>query len=131
MGEVIQMSAKPRSLSAAWELMKFYGWRDKDGQLSTFKQWAKAAALASPYPEFFEDPEVREAYGPGYDFDVLVDVMNNRSDPVQARNAVWYPEFQVHVGDVIHQLLKGEISGQETSKALADKVMELKKDITG
>ena len=131
MGEVIQMAAEPTSLSAAWELMKFYGWKDASGQLSTFKEWAKAAALACPYPEFFEDTEVQEAYGSFYDFPMLVDVFQNRSDPVQARNAVWYPEFQTYVGDAIHELLKGEKTGKETSAALADKVIELKKEITG
>lgn len=131
MGEVIQMSAEPISLSAAWELAKFYGWKDQNGEMRTFKEWAKAAALACPYPAFFEDAEVREAYGSFYDFDMLVDVFQNRSDPVQARNAVWYPEFQTFVGDTIHELLKGEKTGQETSAALADKVVELKQEITG
>jgi len=129
MGEVIQMFSRPVSLSAAWELMKFYGWKDKDGRLVTFKEWAKAAALACPYPEFFQDPEVQAAYGAYYDFPMLVDVFQNKSDPVQARNAVWYPEFQIYVGDVIHQLLKGEVTPADASKMLADKVIELKKEL--
>ena len=74
---------------------------------------------------------MQAAYGPYYDFKALVDVFKNRSDPVQARNAPWYPDFQVFVGDTIHQLLKGEISPADTSKALADKVVALKKDIYG
>ena len=131
MGEVIQMAAEPSSLSAAWELMKFYGWKDKDGVLRTFKEWAKAAALACPYPAFFQDPEVRAAYGTYYDFDMLLDLFQNRSDPVQARNAVWYPEFQTFVGDAIQQMLKGEKTPTETAAALADKVVALKKEISG
>jgi multiple sugar transport system substrate-binding protein len=131
MGEVIQMSAEPTNLDNAWALMKFYGWKDKSGQLRTFKAWAKAAALACPYPAFFEDKEVQEAYGSFYDFKALVDIFQNRSDPVQARNAPWYPDFQVFVGDTIHQLLRGEISAADTSKALADKVVALKKEIYG
>jgi multiple sugar transport system substrate-binding protein len=131
MGEVIQMSARPTSLSAAWELMKFYGWKDQDGQMRTFKEWAKAAALACPYPSFFEDKEVQEAYGSFYDFKMLVDVFQNRSDPVQARNATWYPEFQTFVGDTIHELLQGKKTGKEASAALADKVVALKKEIAG
>jgi multiple sugar transport system substrate-binding protein len=131
MGEVIQMSAEPTNLDNAWALAKFYGWKDKNGELRTFKAWAKAAALACPYPAFFEDKEVQEAYGPGYDFPALVDIFKNRSDPVQARNAPWYPDFQVFVGDTIQELLQGKKTGKETSAALADKVVALKKELYG
>lgn len=131
MGEVIQMAAEPSNLDNAWELMKFYGWKDKEGQLRTFKAWAKAAALACPYNGFFDDPEVQEAYGSFYDFKALVDIFQNRSDPVQARNAPWYPDFQVFVGDTIHQLLKAEITPKECTTALADKFVTLKKEIYG
>jgi len=131
MGEVIQMAAEPSNLDNAWAFMKFYGWKDKAGDLRTFKAWAKAAALACPYPAFFEDPDVQAAYGPFYDFKALTDIFQNRSDPVQARNAPWYPDFQVFVGDTIHQLLKGEITPKDCSAALADKVVALKKELYG
>ena len=74
---------------------------------------------------------MRTAYGPYYDFDMLLNLFQNRSDPVQARNAVWYPEFQTFVGDAIQQMLKGEKTPTETAAALADKVVALKKEISG
>ena len=131
MGEVIQMGGEPSNLDNAWALMKFYGWKDKSGQLRTFKAWAKAAALACPYPAFFDDPEVQAAYGALLRLQGAGGHLQEslRSCPGPQRAVV--PDFQVFVGDTIHQLLKGEISPADTSEALADKVVALKKDIYG
>jgi multiple sugar transport system substrate-binding protein len=70
--------------------MKFYGWRDENGELATFKSWAAAAALAAPYPDFFTDPDVQESFGDFYDFAALSDVFENRSQVVGTRSQGWY-----------------------------------------
>lgn len=121
MGEVIQMGtqATGRTLDDAWDLMKFYGWRDHNGELATFKAWAKAGALAGPYPEFFQDPEVREAFGDYYDMDALAGVFESASSVVSARALPWYQPFQVMVGDRIHALLLGQASAADTVAGLA------------
>jgi len=45
----------------AWELMKFYGWKDKAGNYHTHKRWAMKADLPIPYQSVYEDPEVKAA----------------------------------------------------------------------
>ena len=40
MGEVIQMGGDPVNLDDVWACMKFYGWKDKNGEMRTFKEWA-------------------------------------------------------------------------------------------
>lgn len=124
MGEVIQMGtqATGRSLDDAWSLMKFYGWKDDSGELRTFKAWAAAAALACPYPAFFEDPDVKASYGDFYDMAALADVFGTKSAVVGARSLPWYQPFQVKVGERIHALLLGQASPADTVKGLADDV---------
>ncbi len=127
MGEVVQMAGEPQSVPDSWQLVKFYTWRDKDGNRTVHKTWAKAAALAAPYPDFFDDPDVQKSFGTFYDFKQIKNMFENNSDVVQARNQPWYNEFQTFVGDDVHRLLKGEIDAKTIIKDLADKVAELKK----
>jgi multiple sugar transport system substrate-binding protein len=124
MGEVIQMGtqASGRTLDDAWSLMQFYGWKDQEGELRTFKAWAAAGALACPYPAFFEDPDVQASYGPYYDMPALADVFESRSSVVSARALPWYQPFQVKVGERIHALLLGQASAADTVTGLADDV---------
>jgi multiple sugar transport system substrate-binding protein len=122
MGEVIQMgtSGEGRAVEDAWDLMKFYGWQNENGEYATFKSWATAAQLGAPYPGFFEDPEVQTAFGSNYDIDALADVFANGSDVQGGRNAAWYQTFQAKVGDRIHAMLLGQASPADTVQGLAD-----------
>lgn len=123
MGEVIQMGTNTGDMTdAAWDLMKFYGWKDSSGELKTFKAWAAAAALACPYPAFFADPDVAASYGDYYDMAALSDVFATKSSVVGARALPWYQPFQVKVGERIHALLLGQASPADTVKGLADDV---------
>jgi multiple sugar transport system substrate-binding protein len=126
MGEVVQMGGEPTSVENTWQLVKFYTWRDKNGERSVHKSWAAAAALGAPYPDFFDDPEVQEAYGDFYDFEQIKNMFENNSDVVQARNQPWYSEFQAHVGDEIQRMLQGELEPADAVTSLADKVVELR-----
>ena len=55
MGEVVQMSDGP-NVDKSWDLVKFYTWKDANGERSVHKSWAAAAALGAPYPDFYDDP---------------------------------------------------------------------------
>lgn len=122
MGEVIQMGTQleGQALQDAWDLMKFYGWRDENGELATFKSWAAAAALGAPYPDFFQDPEVQASFGDFYDMDALSSVFETGSQVVGTRTQGWYQPFQVMVGDRIHAMLLGQASPADTVTGLAD-----------
>ena len=122
MGEVIQLGTKAegRDLDNAWDLMKHYGWKNAEGQYATFKSWAKAAQLGAPYPGFWTDPEVIEAFGANYDMAALSKVFDSESDVQGGRNAAWYQTFQAKVGDRIHALLLGQANPADTVKGLAD-----------
>lgn len=119
-GEVLQLGQiddEERRL-AAWELAKFYGWKDQAGKFKVFSAWADAAGLAAPYPGFFTDPEVVAAFPDYYDLQDLSQIFDTGSKVVPARTMPWYPDFQARVGDVIHALLLGQATPQETVDAL-------------
>jgi len=105
---------------AAWDLAKYYGWKDDAGKFSVFTQWADAAGLGAPYAGFFTDPDVIAAFPEYYDLDELSQIFATGSQVVPARTLPWYPDFQARVGDVIHALLLNQATPQETVDALTD-----------
>ena len=44
-------------LEAAFNFMKSFSWRDKNGELRMHKAWATLANLQVPFPEIYDDPE--------------------------------------------------------------------------
>jgi len=121
-GEVLQLGQiddEERKL-AAWELAKYYGWKDSAGRFSVFTKWAEAAGLAAPYAGFFTDPDVVAAFPDFYDLGLLSDIFDTGSKVVPARTMPWYPDFQARVGDIVHALLLGQSTPEETVAALAD-----------
>ncbi len=120
-GEVIQMGAKVGGQRAqdAWNLLKFYGWKDKSGSYSTFTSWAKSAALLGPYPGLFKDKDFLAAFPSYFDMAKLEDAFANRSDVVPARVTPWYASFQVKVGDRLQAMLLGQSSIKDTISSLA------------
>jgi multiple sugar transport system substrate-binding protein len=121
MGEVIQMGTKGqgRSIDDAWNLMKFYGWKDSNGVYATFKSWASASQLGAPYPGFWADPDVIKDFSPFFDVPKLTDMFANGSDVQTGRNATWYQTFQAKVGDRMQAMLLGQASPKDTVTGLA------------
>lgn len=129
MGEVIQMGGHledgPR-LNAAWDLMKFYGWKHtEDGNYDVHMAWAEGSALLAPYPAFFD--AARAVFPDYYDMDKLSDAFQ-AGDPVAGRNAAWYSGYVELVGDRIHALLLAEATPQETVTGLADDARRLARE---
>jgi multiple sugar transport system substrate-binding protein len=120
-GEVVQLGAKAGGKRAedAWNLLKSYGWKDKDGKYGTFISWAKSAALLGPYPALFDDPDFKSAFPAYYDMGQLKQAFE-ASKVVPTRVAPWYASFQTKLGDRIHAMLLGQASVKDTIKTLAD-----------
>jgi ABC-type sugar transport system, periplasmic component len=120
-GEVVQMGAGLEGERAkdAWKLLKHYGWKDEDGEYSTFISWAEQAALLAPYPALFKNEKFRAAFPEYYDMDKLADAFENNTAAVSARVAPWYPTFQTSVGDRIQTMLINEASIEDTIAGLA------------
>lgn len=116
-GEILQMGVIDDTdrRAKAWDLMKFYGYKDDEGRLPAFEQWAVAAGQLAPYPAFFEDRTIREAMSKTYDLEALKTTFENESDPVPTRFEIWYPDFAAEVSPIIEDML---ISSKDPKKAL-------------
>ena len=127
-GEVIQMGGKTsgEARDAAWDLMKFYGWKDKAGEFSTFRAWAVAANLLAPYPGVFADPEVRSAFGDYMNLPLIEEVFQSKSDNVPARILPWYPAFGTSAAEVLQKLILGQIEPKQAVTDLAAAVATAK-----
>ena len=121
-GEVLQMGEidDDETRAAAWDLMKYYGWRDENRKFVVFTQWAKAAGLAAPYPDFFTDPDVIAVFPDYYDLPLIANAFEVGSKVVPARTLPWYPTFQLRVGDLVHEMLLGQSTPAKTVADLAD-----------
>ena len=122
MGEVLQMGdvQNDDARAAAWELMKYYGWKSPEGEFTVSNAWANAGGLAAPYPGFFTDENVQNSFPDYYDLGMLSDTFETGSKVVAARTLPWYPDFQAKVGDIIHALLLGQITPAETVDQLTE-----------
>lgn len=127
-GEVIQMGGETagEARDAAWDLMKFYGWKDKAGEFSTFRAWAVAANLLAPYKGVFEDAEVRAAFGEYMNLPLIQEVFQTGSDNVPTRTAPWYPAFGSAAAEVLQKLILGQIDPKAAVAGLADAVTTAK-----
>jgi multiple sugar transport system substrate-binding protein len=127
-GEVLQMGALENQdqREAVWELMKHYGWKDSDDRFTVHTEWAKASGLAAPYPRFFTDPAVIDAFPDYYDLSLLSETFDTGSKVVPARTLAWYPDFQMKVGDIVHSLLLGQVSPKDAVRQLADAAVNAK-----
>lgn len=101
--------------AALWELMKYFGYRDKAGQLTTHKNWIAKANLEVPFPELYRDPDSRAAimkwmYPPQAE-QVYQWLFQGREKAVAAHilKAPWYQEWDTAMHEMIAQdlLIKG------------------------
>lgn len=108
-------------LMRLWQLMKFYGWRDKTGDMLVKKRWAREANLEAPFPEVYDDPEVKAAiknwlYPPlaeesyGWLFEG-----RKRAIAPDLLKAPWFQEWEVVMQQTLEQdmLIKGSKSPKE------------------
>lgn len=131
-GEVLQMGdiGNDETRAAAWDLMKYYGWRDENRKFAVFTQWAKAAGLAAPYPDFFTDPDVIAVFPDYYNLPLIAKSFESGSKVVPARTLPWYPTFQLRVGDLVHGLLLGQSTPAKAVSDMADAAVAARKNKT-
>ena len=117
-GEVLQMGNKSgSSASRAWDLLRFYGWKDNNGRFTTFTAWAKSLALLAPYPALFKDPGFVKAFPSYYNLPALEKVHRN-AEVVPTRVRPWYPAFATAVGNRISSLVLGQATPKATLQGL-------------
>ena len=125
-GEVVQMGPdlEGAALDDAWDLLKFYTGADNEGNFTVPQTWVEAAALAVPYPAFFDDPAIQATYPDYYDLGVIRAEYDRAATP-GARALSWYQGFQVKVGERVNDMLAGDATPAETAANMADDAVQL------
>jgi multiple sugar transport system substrate-binding protein len=125
-------------LERAWTLMKFYSWRDKEGELTVHKRWAREANLEVPFPEVYDDPEVQTAIKKWL-YPPLVDesyqwLFEGRQKAIAGNQlkASWFQEWEVVMQETIEQemLINGSKTPRDTVVFLHDLWEELRDKYT-
>jgi multiple sugar transport system substrate-binding protein len=135
------MTDTPRSdeeLMKAWQLMKFYSWRDNDGELRVHKAWAEHANLEVPFPEIYADPQVKGAiikwmYPPLAEENYKW-LFEGRERAVAGRHlkAPWLQEWEVSMQQMVEEdmLISGSLTPAEVVTEIRDNWERLRSKYT-
>ncbi|HEB31479.1 MAG TPA: carbohydrate ABC transporter substrate-binding protein [Spirochaetes bacterium] len=119
-GEVLQLGGNSPDQDRAWELLKFYSWKNKEGEYHVPKTWAIEAGLLEPYKGFYKDQEIVDSFKNWIDWDQLMDIVNNKSEVMKVRQQIWYPEFRTEAAPLLHKMILGEVSTDDAIEQIAD-----------
>ena len=127
-GEVLQLGSNTPDPDRAWELIRFYSWKDKGGNYTVPKAWGLVAGLLEPYKGFLSDPEIVESFKTWIDWDVLMNILNNQSSPEPVRSQGWYTEWRSEAADILHSMLLKEISVVDAIQQLTDSAIQKREE---
>jgi multiple sugar transport system substrate-binding protein len=104
--------------TGAWDMMQYFGGKDKDGKFTVNKRWALETGLGNPYQELNQDPDITAAWGKWRDMSVHVKQLEKtRGRPVE--KTLWFPEWDQYLMQSVQAYLQGKTSvGQLTKDVL-------------
>ena len=125
-GEVVQLGGNTPDPDRAWELIKFYSWKNKDGEYYVPRTWALEAGLLVPYKGFFKDQEIIDSFKEWIDWDLMLDIIENKSKIETVRMQVWYPDWRTESSTVLHKMILGDIPVKDAIQQVADIAVKTK-----
>jgi multiple sugar transport system substrate-binding protein len=120
------MAKEPVDVDRAWNLVRFFGGKAKDGQYHVIKRWALEFGLGSGYKEVMADPDVVASFSKWRD----VDISNKQLQLATSRKiakTIWFPEWDLFMMQHVQDYIRGNGSTDELVAQLSGKVGELKK----
>jgi multiple sugar transport system substrate-binding protein len=127
-GEVLQMSGNTPDPARAWELLKFYSWKNNAGEYHVPRTWALEAGLLQPYKGFYADQEIVDSFKSWIDWDLLIDIVENKSKIETVRMQVWYPDWRTEASGILHQMIIGDVSVDDAIADVAAIAERVKKE---
>jgi multiple sugar transport system substrate-binding protein len=119
------MGAKPVDSARAWELMKFFGGKSKDGQYHVIKRWALDFGLGTPYKEVLDDPEVRKSFAQWKDLAISAE-QQQIAKTREVSKKIWFADWDWYMMGEMQDYFRGNQSQQQLIDKLAKKVDEVK-----
>lgn len=120
------LAKQPADVDRAWNLVRFFGGKSKDGQYHVIKRWALEFGLGSAYKEVMSDPDIVASFSQWRD----VNTSSKQLELATARKvakAIWFPEWDLFMMQHVQDYIRGNGSTDEIADQLSQKVAELKK----
>lgn len=109
----------------AWDLLKFFGAKAKDGEFHVSKRWALDFGLGTPWKELARDPEVIAAWKKWRDLDIH-QRQTEASRPRAVSKALWFPEWDTEMMSGVQEYIQGKTEVGQLAEGLAARAKELK-----
>ena len=116
------MGAQPVDADRAWNLMRFFGGKSKDGQYHVIKRWALQFGLGTPYTEVLKDPDVVASFTKWKDIDVAENQLNI-STPRDVAKTLWFSDWDWYMMGAVQDYIRGN---QETDALVDDLTKHVK-----
>jgi multiple sugar transport system substrate-binding protein len=123
---VYLMGAQPVDVDRAWQLLRFFGGKSKDGQYHVIKRWALEFGLGSGYKDVMSDPDVVASFSKWRD----LDISNKQLELATSRKiakTIWFPEWDLFMMQRAQEYIRGNSSTDQLVDELTKKVVDLKK----
>jgi multiple sugar transport system substrate-binding protein len=115
------MAAETEHPNEAFELMKYFGWKDLNGEYYFCKNFlALDLGLSSAYEAVNNDPEVQAAWGKWADIAQLTDQLGRSRSLGMAVNQVWYRDLTDMGIPLVQDMARGAKDIAEGLQEIAD-----------
>jgi multiple sugar transport system substrate-binding protein len=109
-------------LERTLQMIRYFGYQDKNGNYAVMKQWVLRENLGSGYPAVYQDPEVQAYFATwqpsasvvGYQWQAESQTLQQHAHKMPIWNAPWYQDF--NAGAI--PLLTSAISGSKSVNAV-------------
>jgi multiple sugar transport system substrate-binding protein len=120
------MGKQPVDVDRAWNLVRFFGGKAKDGQYHVIKRWALEFGLGSGYKEVMADPEIVASFSQWRDTSISQKQLELATARKVAKN-IWFPEWDLFMMQRVQDYIRGSGSTEQLADELTKKVADLKK----
>jgi len=120
----------PKKNERANNLVHFFGYKDKNGEMLVSTKWAKETSLLAGYKKILQIPEIRDFYVSylykGQDGLKTLESLYEVCPYVRTWNTFWYQDWQNKAHSELPQAVQGLKTNEEVVTLLRDYAKELK-----
>lgn len=124
------MGGQPVNAERAWNLMRFFGGKSKDGQYHVIKRWALQFGLGTPYKEVLEDPDVAASFKAWKDVDVARHQLEI-STPRDVSKTLWFSDWDWYMMGAVQDYIRGNQPTEQLVDDLRKHVAQFKAQYPG
>ena len=119
------MGGQPVSTERAWNLMRFFGGKAKDGKYYVIKRWALDFGLGTPYKEVLDDPDIIASFEKWKDLKVARHQLEI-STPRNVSKTLWYSDWDWYMMGAVQDYIRGKGTTDQLVDDLAKHVTSFK-----